>query len=70
MKNTLSARDALNIAAQYGFSIRRSPWERKMIRDAILDARASCEQPNLVNGWPKSAIQHFDERMARAAAGL
>lgn len=70
MKTHLSARDALNIAAQYGFSIRRSPWERKLIRDAILDARACCERPNLVNGWRKSAIQHFDERMARAAAGL
>ena len=69
MKNDLSARDALNIAAQHGFSIRGSPWERKMIRECILRARNAHMRPRLQD-QRKSAVRYFDEYMAQTAADI
>lgn len=59
--STLSARDALNIAAQHGFSVRASNWERKMIRDGIIEARQA---------FARNAVQYFDEKMERVAVEI
>lgn len=65
---TLTARDALNIAAQYGFSIHGSRWERKMIRDGIIEAREACSRPRWDGTRRKTAVHYFDEYIARMAA--
>ena len=60
---TLTAREALQIAAQYGFSIRDGKWERSLIRDSIIQAReAHCPR--------KSAWQYFHDYMADTAPAL
>jgi hypothetical protein len=67
MKNNLTARDALHIAGQYGFSIRASNWERQMIRDGIILAREAHEGPRYDGAKRKTALQYFDEYIARMA---
>ncbi len=66
-RHSLSARNALNIAAQYGFSIRQSNWHRAMIRDGIIQAREAEARPRL-DGRRMSAVQHFDSYMSRTVA--
>jgi hypothetical protein len=65
----LTVRDALHIAAHYGFSIHASDQERKLIRDSILQARRASSRPSLAGGGRhKSAMQYFHEYMTKAAA--
>ena len=61
MRNPLSARDALNIAAQHGLSIHTSGWHRKMIRDGIIAAREAEAKPTTLPR--KTAVRHFDDSM-------
>lgn len=65
-RHLLSARDALNIAAQYGFHIHASTWQKKMIRDGIVQARHKEARPD-PNTRRKTAVRYFDEYMAKAA---
>jgi hypothetical protein len=69
METPFSARDALNIAAQYGFSIRSSQWERKLIRDCIIRAR-SAHMRERIQDKRMSALRYFDEYMAQTAADI
>lgn len=66
-RHSLSVRDALNIAAQHGLSIRHSTKQRTLIRDCIVMARESSRRPP-IDAPRKSAIVIFDGYMARVAA--
>jgi hypothetical protein len=67
MRHTLSVRDALNIAAQHGLSIRHSQKQRALIRDCIIMAREASRR-QMVNAPRKTAIVIFDGYMSRVAA--
>ena len=70
METQLSARDALNIAAQYGFSyLRGTQWERKLIYDCIIRAR-SAHMRERIQDKRMSALRYFDEYMAQTAADI
>jgi hypothetical protein len=70
MKTQLSARDAINIAAQYGFSyLRGTDWERDMIRACIIRARNADTRYRLQD-QRKSAIRYFDECMSQTASDI
>ncbi len=64
-RHTLSVRDALNIAAQHGLSIRQSQKQRGLIRDCIIMAREASRRPDIPR---KTAIVIFDGYMSRVAA--
>jgi hypothetical protein len=64
-RHTLSVRDALNIAAQHGLSIRHSPKQRSLIRDCIIMARESSWRPDHLPR--KTAIVIFDGYMTKVA---
>lgn len=66
---TLSARIALQIAAQYGFSIRDGNWEKSLIRDSIIQAREAATHQR-ADGRRKTAEQYFDGYMADTASEI
>ena len=67
---TLSARQALQIAANYGFSIRDGNWEKSLIRDSIIQARQAAASIRH-DGMPyKAADQYFDGYMNATAAEI
>jgi hypothetical protein len=59
----LTAKTALQIAAQYGFSILDGKWEKSFIRDSILQAREA-------DGPRKSAEDYFTGYMAGTASDI
>ena len=63
-----TAREALQIAASYGFSIRAGKWERSLIRDSIIQAR-EAEGPR-PGGNFRSARSYFDGYMADTASEI
>lgn len=68
-QSTLTARNALEIAAHYGFSIRDGQWEKSLIRDSIIQAREAEMHPR-TDGKRKSAEQYFDGYMAGTRAEI
>jgi hypothetical protein len=63
---SLTAREALQIAAYYGFSV-GDAWEKSLIRDSIIQAR-EAEGYRRPDGSFKSARSYFDGYMADTAA--
>jgi hypothetical protein len=66
---SLSARTALQIAAQHGFSIQDGNWEKSLIRDSIIQAR-EAEMHVRPDGTRKSAEQYFEGYMACTASEI
>jgi hypothetical protein len=66
----LTAKTALQIAADYGFSIRDGKWEKSLIRDSIIQARgyeAQGENPvALFDGYMKQTAQDIRAEGLRA----
>jgi hypothetical protein len=70
METPFSARDAIMIAAQYGFSyLHGTDWERKLIYDCIIRAR-SAHMRERIQDKRMSAVRYFDEYMAQTAADI
>jgi hypothetical protein len=68
-QTSLTARAALQIAANHGFSVRDGAWEKSLIRDSILQAR-NAELSDRPDGRRKSAIEYFDGYMAGTASDI
>jgi hypothetical protein len=62
---SLSARHALQIAADFGFSIQDGQWEKSLIRDSIIQAREAA-----VSCPRQAAWEYFRGYMACTASEI